>query len=108
VEAPGHDVVAHALAGPRHLLAWVKNADHEYYAPDRSTVAGARFAPPLAGPGRWRGAWIDPWSGERLGRVVVRAGGPDGTPELAVPSFSRDVALRLDRVPRRHRPGRPR
>jgi hypothetical protein len=28
---------------------------------------------------------------------VDLAGGPSGTPELDVPSFSRDVALRLDR-----------
>jgi hypothetical protein len=96
VPAPAHDVVAHVLAGRATLLAWVRNADHEYHRPDRSTVEGGRFTPPLAVGGRWVGEWIDPWSGAILGSVDVLAGGPHGTPELAVPSFSRDVALRLD------------
>jgi hypothetical protein len=96
VDAPSNDVVAHVLSGPTTLLAWLRNADHEYFLPDRSVVEGARFAPPLAAGGRWVGEWIDPWSGAILGTVDL-AGGPSGTPELDVPSFSRDVALRLDR-----------
>ena len=104
VDAPDHEVVAHVLSGPATLLAWVRNAAHEYFTPDRSLVEGAVFAPPLAVDGRWVGEWIDPWSGAILGVVDVQAGGPDGTPELAVPSFSRDVALRLDHAPVRTEP----
>jgi len=96
VDAPANDVVAHVLSGRTTLLAWLRNADHEYHHPDRSGVDGARFTPPLAVGGRWVGEWIDPWSGVVLGSVDVRAGGRRGAPELAVPSFSRDVALRLD------------
>ena len=36
------------LSGRATLLAWVKNVAHEYATPDRSTVSGATFAPPLA------------------------------------------------------------
>ena len=95
VEAPANDVVAHVLAGHTALLAWVRNADHEYHHPDRSPVEGARFVAPLTHGGRWVGQWIDPWSGAILGNVDV-VGGPWALPELAVPPFSRDVALRLD------------
>ena len=104
VDPPDHEVVAHVLSGPATLLAWVRNAAHEYFTPDRSLVEGAVFAPPLAVDGRWVGEWVDPWSGAILGVVDVQAGGPDGTPELAVPSFSRDVALRLDYAPVRTEP----
>ena len=98
VYAPDQEVVAHVLSGRTTLLAWVRNAAHEYYTPDRSLVEGAVFAPPLAVDGRWVGEWIDPWSGATLGVVDVQAEGPHRPPELAVPSFSRDVALRLDHV----------
>jgi hypothetical protein len=100
VEAPADDVVAHVLSGRATLLAWLRNADHEYHHPDRGMVTGARFTPPFAVGGRWAGQWIDPWSGAILGVVDVLAGGPHGAPELAVPSFSRDVALRLDYAPK--------
>lgn len=103
VDAPGHAVVAHVLSGRATLLAWVKNADHEYATPDRSVVGGASFAPPLAVGGRWVGEWIDPWTGAILGTVDV-LGRSDGTSTLPVPSFSRDVALRLDYAPKEDDP----
>jgi hypothetical protein len=90
--------VAHVLSGHATLLAWVRNAGHEYYSPDRSLVEGAVFALPLATDGRWVGEWVDPWSGTTLGDVDVLAEGAHRTLELAVPSFRRDVALRLDHV----------
>jgi len=62
-------------------------------------VEGARFAPPLTVGGRWVGEWVDPWSGASPGAVDV-AGGAGGTVELPVPSFSPDVALRLDHAPK--------
>lgn len=53
------------------------------------------FTLPLEADGHWAGEWIDPWSGDTLAVVDVQA---EGTLELAVPSFSRDAALRLDLV----------
>ncbi|MFT4613590.1 MAG: hypothetical protein ACI9NT_000731 [Bacteroidia bacterium] len=47
VYAPDQEVVAHVLSGRATLLAWVRNAAHEYYTPDRSLVEGAVLAPPL-------------------------------------------------------------
>jgi hypothetical protein len=103
VEAPDHEVVAHVLSGRATLLAWVKNVAHEYATPDRSTVSGATFAPPLAHDGRWVGAWVDPWTGATLAPVELVAR-RHRTPTLSVPPFSRDVALRLDRVRKRRHP----
>jgi hypothetical protein len=98
VEAPGRDVVAHVLASRTTTVAWIKNRDHEYYAPDRAPVAGARFVPPVAAGGVWRGEWIDPWTGATE-PVEYRVGGPSGPGSLAIPTFSRDLALRLDYAP---------
>jgi hypothetical protein len=98
VSAPQHEVEAHVLSGRSTLLAWVRNSTHEYYTPDRSLVEGAVFEPPLAVSGRWVGEWVDPWTGETLGSVDVQAASPTDPAELGVPSFSRDVALRLDHV----------
>ena len=55
VYAPDQEVVAHVLSGCATLLAWVRNAAHEYYTPDRSFVEGAIIALPLASAGRWKG-----------------------------------------------------
>ncbi len=98
VDAPGRDVVAHVLAGRTTLLAWLKNADHEYWHPDRAPVEGARLTLPALPepPGEiWRGRWLDPWTGETLDELILEAGG--GEPVVEVPTFSRDAALRLER-----------
>jgi len=98
VDAPGRRAVARVLAGRRVLLAWIKNVDHEYYAPDREPVVGASFVPPLALGGRWQGEWLDPWTGETLGSVAFDAAEAQDPVVLPIPDFSRDVALRLDRA----------
>lgn len=98
VEGGPRDVRAYVLQGKRTLLAWIKNHDHEFFHPDRGTLTGARVELPGLERGRWRLRWIDTWTGEELERRVVRSAG-DGSPlELVVPDFSRDVALRIDRL----------
>jgi len=96
VQATGRNVAAHLLSGDATVLAWLKNLDHEYYAPDRTPVEGASIDVTVRTGGAWRGKWLDPWTGRVLGQVAF-AGPADRTATLAVPSFSRDVALRLNR-----------
>ena len=95
VDAPGSDVVAHVLAGDQHVLAWVKNAGHEFYAPDRRVVDGAQLALPALPAGAWQAYWIDPWTGAETEPEALLGGEPV---VLDLPDFSRDTALRLERV----------
>jgi hypothetical protein len=98
VDAPGRDVAAHLLAGRNTVLGWVKNLDHEYYRPDRTPVAGGSFVVPLRGGGKWWGQWIDPWTGAQVVRFPILPPAGQQEAALSVPTFSRDLALRLDRV----------
>jgi hypothetical protein len=99
VDAPGRRAAAHLLAGRTTVLAWVKNLDHEYYQPDREPVEGGAFVVPLRGGGKWRGSWLDPWTNAVVAKAVVRAVPGEELATLAVPDFSRDLALRLERAP---------
>jgi putative intracellular protease/amidase len=99
VDAPGRQAAAHLLAGRTTVLAWLKNLDHEYYQPDREPVAGGTFVVPLRGGGTWWGKWIDPWTGAVVAKPTIVAAPGEQAATLAVPAFSRDLALRLERAP---------
>lgn len=92
-------VVAHTLAGQDTWLFWIKNQEHQYYSPDRSTLSGGELTLMGLPTGTWQGEWIDTWGGASPGPVVLVSGGPGDTIPLPVPDFSRDVALRLERMP---------
>jgi hypothetical protein len=79
-------VVAYGLEGKRTLLLWLKDDAFQWYAPAAVEISDAT----LTVDGTWCGRWYDPWDGRWLGRAVLR-----GT--IAVPSFSRDLALRATR-----------
>jgi hypothetical protein len=93
----GRPLRALTLRGRETTLVWVKNARHHYYSPDPTPVAGATLRLEGLGETVWRVTWIDT-------RTATTTGGPDLTPAagvgvLSVPTFARDVALRLARVP---------
>ena len=90
------EVDAYVYAGKDTLLAWIKNSRHQYYAPDRSVQNGGQLELPVRSADRWKGRWIDPWTGATLGPAEIS--GASGT-TIDVPPFLRDVALRLERVP---------
>jgi hypothetical protein len=96
VSAPNHDLRVLSLVGESTALVWVKNAAHQWYAPDESTVTGAALTLPDLADGDWRATWFDTWSGDVLGEDQVDVADDDAV-ELEVPDFARDVALRLDR-----------
>lgn len=91
------EVLAHVLAGRRTWLLWITNQEHVYFAPDRTPIAGARLTIPDLPAGTWRATWIDPWAAAEPVRETIDA--PVGGPvTVDVPTFSRDTALRLDRL----------
>lgn len=96
--AAGRDLRAFSLVGDETALVWVKNAGHQWYAPDETTVADARLDLPGLGEGAWQATWLDTYTGEIVAEAEVDV--TDGEPAvLDVPAFARDIALRLERRP---------
>lgn len=85
-------VAARAIIGSRTALVWVKDQRFQWTTPVASQVDGATLTIDL-GAGRWCGHWFDTWAPTALDPVRVRG----GVRQLPVPSFSRDLALRLRR-----------
>ncbi len=74
---------------------WIKNDAHQWYRPDSSTLSGATVRVPVEGEGVWHARWFDTYTGAEIGRSTERPRG--GAIDLAIPDFSRDIALRLER-----------
>jgi hypothetical protein len=79
--------------GTTAALLWVKDGDYRYDAPARVDVPDGRVALDDL-PGRWCGAWWDTWAGH-WHALVQTVGGPGH--DLAVPPFTGDTALRVNR-----------
>jgi hypothetical protein len=94
VEWTTRPVVARGLQGRRTVLLWLKDDAYQWYAPDAAEIEGATLDLDALPRGRWCGAWYDTWTGADLA-PPIRTRGPD----LPIPTFSRDLALRLHRCP---------
>ncbi|MCX8071842.1 MAG: DUF5060 domain-containing protein [Candidatus Binatia bacterium] len=93
VAPDGRPLQAFLLVGRSTVLAWVRNARHHYAAPDPAEIRDARLR--LADPanGRWSAQWIDTRTA-----TIVREDALEATSngvEFTVPSFARDIALRM-------------
>ena len=94
VQGATRPVVAYGLEGERTGLVWLKDDAFQWHAPESALVTGAVLE--LRGfEGTWCARFYDTWQGRFGPRMPVRAQG--GRLVLAVPEFSRDVALRLRR-----------
>jgi hypothetical protein len=93
-EGSARPLVARGLQGRRTLLLWLKDDAFQWYAPEPAEIAGATLRLDALPRGRWCGAWYDSWAGAEGEAVRVRGGRPA---TLAVPTFSRDLGLRLRR-----------
>jgi hypothetical protein len=92
--ADGLTLEAKSLVGKRTVLVWVKNAKNQWKSGGDSTViAGASLTLEGLANGAWTLGWLDPYEKIRYGRTQLVVKG--GTATLAVPTFSKDIALRL-------------
>lgn len=97
--APGSDsrsARVFTLRGVDTVLVWVKNAQHQWYAPDPVPVAGVDVAVTGLAGETWRYRWLDTRGSGEVAAGTVQASG--GSLTLAAPTFARDIALRLERV----------
>ncbi len=92
----GHSVRVFILQGANTVLVWIKNAAHNWSSPDTSIVHGTTVSINALGDRRWTAAWFDTRSGARAPADDITPA--NGAAMISVPAFSRDVALRLDRV----------
>ena len=98
--APGRALAAYALRGTDVVLAWVQNVAHQWLlpplpGPNPVPVEDATLALDGLADGAWTARWIDAYTGEDLAGEPVQISG--GAVVLAVPTFARDVALRMER-----------
>jgi hypothetical protein len=99
VSAPGRSLGVSALRGQSMALVWIKNSAHQYFvpAPDLTPVQGAVLSLQGLADGAWTARWIDAYTGADLATGPVAVSG--GAVTIPVPTFARDVALRLERSP---------
>jgi hypothetical protein len=100
VTADGRHLAAYALRGTATVLAWVQNVDHQWLlfplpGPDPSPVEGATLALDGLADGGWTARWIDTYTSADVATEPVTVAG--GSVALAVPTFAKDVALRMER-----------
>lgn len=94
--APGRTLAAHGLAGRTTLLGWIKNTAHQWSTGgDATVIQGATVEISGIADGTWTTRWIDPYGETAHPQQKLTATG--GAATLKVPSFARDIALRLRR-----------
>lgn len=97
--ARGAALTALALRGRDTTLVWIKNDAHQWFHPDGAPVEGASVTiEGLAAAGRFSARWLDAYGGQDIDASTTVRADASGTITLAAPTFSRDVALRLDRL----------
>ncbi len=88
------------LRSEKLLLLWVQNQDStwrtQYDGRQPGELSSVQLSVPVDGEGTWQVEWWDTFKGEVLRRDTVPAA--RGRLLLSVPSFSRDVAARVEKV----------
>lgn len=97
--ASGQTLRAQALRGRTTTLVWIKNTAHQWWPAGSArpeTIADATLTLQGLGDGAWEARWLDTYGAGEIARHPVTVAA--GAATLAVPPFSRDVALRLERT----------
>lgn len=90
---------AFAIQGGGDIVVWVQDRNHTYagivdgYKP--MTIEGTRLVFEGIEPGKYEALWWNTWEGVMLKTETVTL---DAEASLVVPSFARDIAVRLRRV----------
>jgi hypothetical protein len=92
--SPTHTLSTTGMQGPALVVLWLKNDAHQWNHADPSVVSDATVTL-TASSGPWCGAWWDTNAGVPRQLVLFTAG--TSPIALAVPDFSGDVALRVER-----------
>lgn len=95
IEPAGGAVRVLPLLGRDTVLLWVRSAAHVWFEPDLTPVAGVTIEIRGLAPGRWEAHWLEPVSGATVAGETIAVSG--GAARLAMPKFSGEIALRLDR-----------
>lgn len=93
ITAPdGRTLRAFQMRGDSTTLVWIKNRKHQWTSPDAAPVEGATLV--LDGfEGLWQPTWFETRSPTTTDVSAVAA--RDGQLTITLPTFSRDIALRL-------------
>ncbi len=83
------------LTGKTAALVWIKNDYNQWYAPDKSEIAGATLTLDKVPSGTWHATWLNTYSNTVVSEGDVASDGV--SLKLDVPAFQRDIALRLDK-----------
>ncbi len=88
-------LTTYGLQGTHQTLLWIKDDAHQWHAPDPAPVTDATITFSSLAPSRWCGEWWDTRKGRPLERFELVA--QPGAEAQAVPVFTGDVAVRLER-----------
>jgi hypothetical protein len=83
------------LTGKTTALVWIKNDYNQWFAPDKSEIAGATLTLDGVPAGTWHAMWLNTYSNKIVSEADVAFTGV--SLKLDVPAFQRDIALRLDK-----------
>jgi hypothetical protein len=87
------DLRVQRLQGATVELAWVKNRADQWHAPDTSVISGYAYDAGEHPAGRFEVSIIPTWTNDPPVRSMIEH--PGGPLTLAVPSFQRDVVVRI-------------
>lgn len=93
VAPDGRPLQAFQLIGRSTVLVWIRNGRHHYASPDPAPVQGATIRLGGVANGTWSSEWLDTRANTIVPGATLEARS-DGV-ELAVPPFSRDIAVRM-------------
>jgi hypothetical protein len=91
----GRPIRAFQLRGESTTLAWIKNRQHQWTNPDPEPVEGTTLVLGGFEEGTWQATWFETRSPETTTTTLIAEAG--GQLTVAVPTFSRDIALKLVR-----------
>jgi hypothetical protein len=92
----GRALTAFVRSGRGTVLIWIKDLGHQWFAPDPIEISGAKLELRGLAAGGWIGEWLQTRSTETV--AIPELHPAEGVLSIEVPTFARDIALRLERL----------